>query len=145
VLIVEGASSYLFDRPVKEWRDRTMLSVPKESIKDVRYQYGDTVFTLAFRDSSWYVGNEKAQSSVGESIVSSLSSLQADDFIDSTISPKVTALVTCAGIQLRFSFDKTANRYFVQSSSSPQWFIVEQWKANQVLKRKKEIVELKNK
>jgi hypothetical protein len=139
VLISDGASSTMFDRPVKEWRDRTVFTAPKESIKEVRYQYGDTAFTLAFRDSSWFVGNENAQPSVVEGIVSSLVNFQADDFIDSTISPKVTAMVTYAGAQLQFSFNKATNTYSVRSSNSPQWFIVEQWKANQILKRKKEI------
>jgi hypothetical protein len=46
-----------------------------------------------------------------------------------------------AGAQLRFSFDKTMNKYDVQSSNSPQWFVLEPWKANPILKRKKEIVE----
>jgi hypothetical protein len=139
VLIADGASSTIFDRPVKEWRDRTVFSAPKESIKEIRYQYGDTSFTLAFRDSSWFAGNENAQPSVVEGIVSSLVNFQADDFIDSTILPKVTAIVTYAGSQVQFSFDKTTSKYFVRSSNSPQWFIVEQWKANQILKRKKEI------
>ena len=141
VLLIEGASNYTFNRPIKEWRDKTILITPKESIKEVRYQYGDTTFDISFSDSTWFVGKDKARKSTVESILSSLSDLQADDFIDSTISPKVTAMMSYAGAQLRFSFDKSANKYYVQSSNSPQWFVLEQWKANQVLKRKKEIIE----
>ncbi len=141
VLLVEGASSYMFNRPVKDWRDKTIFAVPKESIKEVQYQYGDTTFNVAFNDSTWFVGKDKAQQSVVEGILSSLSNLQSDDFVDSTISPKVTAMVAYAGFQLRFSFNKTINKYYVQFSNSPQWFVMEQWKANQILKRKKEIVE----
>jgi hypothetical protein len=141
VFIVEGASSYMFDRPVKDWRDKTIMTAPKESIKDIRYQYGDTAFNVTFSDSAWSVGKEKVQQSVAEGIVSSLSNLQADDFIDSTLSPKVTAMIAYAGVQIRFSFDKLVNKYYVQSSNAPQWFVLEQWKANQILKRKKEILE----
>jgi hypothetical protein len=141
VLLVEGASSYMFIRPVKDWRDRTILTTPKENIKELRYQYGDTIVNVTYNDSTWFVGKDKAQQSVVEGILSSLSNLQADDFIDSTVSPKVTIMVTYAGTQLRFSFDKPKNKYYVQSSQSPQWFVLEQWKANQILKRKKEIIE----
>jgi hypothetical protein len=141
VLLVEGASGYMFNRPIKDWRDKTILATPKESMKEMRYQYGDTTFNITLSDSAWFVGKDKAQQSVVEGILSSLSNLQADDFIDSTISPKVTAMIAYAGAQLRFSFDKTINKYSVQSSNSPQWFVLEQWKANQILKRKKEIVE----
>ena len=141
VLIVEGASSYMFDRPVKDWRDKTILSVPKERIKDIRYQYGDTTFNITFSDSAWFAGKDKVKQSEIEIILSSLSNIQTDDFIDSTVSPKVTAMVAYAGAQLSFSFNKITNKYYVQSSNSPQWFVLEQWKANQILKRKKEIVE----
>jgi len=143
VLLVEGASGYMFNRPVKDWRDKTILTASKENMKEVQYQYGDTSFTVALRDSAWFVGKDKAQQAVMDGIIASLSHLQADDFIDTTVVPKITAMVTSAGIQLRFSFNKTVNTYAVQSSGSPQWFVVEPWKANQILKRKKEIVETK--
>jgi len=145
VLLVEGASGYMFNRPVKDWRDKTILNTPKENIKEVRYQYGDTTFTITFTDSVWHVGKDKAQPSVVEGILSSISNLQADDFIDNTVSPKVTAMMAYAGIQLRFSFNKITNKYYIQSSNSPQWFVLELWKTNQILKRKKDIVETSKK
>jgi hypothetical protein len=145
VFIVEGASGYMFGRPVKDWRDKTILTTPKESIKEVRYQYGDTTFNITFSDSAWFAGKDKAKQSVVDGILSSLSNFQADDFIDSTMSPKVTAMIAYAGNQVRFSFNKSMNKYYVQSSNSPQWFVLEQWKANQILKRKKEIIEANKK
>jgi hypothetical protein len=141
VLLVEGANGYLFSRPVKEWRDKTIFTTPKENIKEVQYQYGDTTFAVALKDSMWLIGKDKTQQSVVDGILSSLSNVQADDFIDSTISPKVMATVTYAGAQIRFSFNKTKNTYAVQSSNSSQWYIVEPGKANQILKRRKEIIE----
>ena len=120
---------------------RTIFTTPKENIKEVQYQYGDTIFTVALKDSTWFIGKDKAKQSVVDGILTSLSHLQADDFIDSTISPKITAKIIYADVQLRFSFDKTMNKYYVQSSHSSQWFVLESWKANQILKRKKEILE----
>jgi hypothetical protein len=144
VLLVEGASGYMFNRPVKDWRDKTILTASKENMKEVQYQYGDTSFTVALHDSAWFVGKDKAQQAVMDGIIASLSHLQADDFIDTTVAPKITALVISAGTQLRFSFNKTQNTYAVQSSGSPQWFVMESGKANQILKRKKEIVETRD-
>jgi hypothetical protein len=145
VLLIEGAYSSMFTRPIKEWRDKTIYATQKERIKDVQYQYGDTTFSLAFKDSSWFIGKDKAQQSVTDGILSSLSNIQADDFIDSIITPKITAVVTYADAQIRFSFNRSTNRYTVQSSNSSQWFILEPGKANQILKRKKEIVEFNKK
>jgi hypothetical protein len=145
VLLVEGISSYTVNRPLKDWRDKAILTVPKESIKEMRFEYGDTTLSITLTDSTWYVGKDRAKKLVVDGILSSISNLQADDFVDSTVSPKVTAMVVYAGIQLRFSFMKTLNKYYVQSSNSPQWFVLEQWKTNQILKRKKEIVEFNKK
>jgi hypothetical protein len=141
VLLIEGASGYMFNRPVKDWRDKTIFTIPKENIKEVQYQYGDTMFTVAFKDSAWFIGKDRAQQSVIDGILSTLSNLQADDFIDSTVSPKIMATIAYGGTQLRISFDKLSNRYNLQSSNSQQWFVLEQWKASQILKRKKDILE----
>jgi hypothetical protein len=141
VFLVEGASSYMFSRPVKDWRDKTIFSTPKESIKELQYQFGDTLFSVTFKDSVWLIGKFKVQQSAIDGILSSLSNLQADDFIDSTLSPKIMATVTYADVKIRFSFNRLTNKYAVQSSHSSQWFILEPGKANQILKRKKEIAE----
>lgn len=143
VVLVEGAYGNAFNRAVKDWRDKTVLSVPKENIKDVKYQYGDTTFTVAFRDSLWTIGREKARQSIVDGLITSLSSVQADDFIDSAGSPapKITTVITYGDAQLRYSFNKAKNKYLVQSSNSPQWFVQEQWRVNQILKRKKDLVE----
>jgi hypothetical protein len=145
VFLVEGANSHMFSRPVKDWRDKTIFTTSRENIKEVQYQYGDTTFSMSFKDSTWLIGKDKGQQSVIDGVLSTLSNLQADDFIDSTLSPKIMAAVTYAGVQIRFSFNKTTNKYTVQSSHSSQWFILEPWRANQILKRKKEIVELSKK
>jgi|WetSurMetagenome_2_1015567.scaffolds.fasta_scaffold37502_1 hypothetical protein len=145
VLLVEGAYTYLFSRPLKEWRDKTIFITPKENIKEVRYQYGNTTFTMAWKDSTWFIGKDKVQQSVLDGILSSLSNLQADDFIDSTLSPKIMAEIQYADVQIRFSLNKTTNKYAVQSSHAPQWFILEPAKASQILKRKKELIEFNKK
>jgi hypothetical protein len=141
VLLVEGAYVYTFNRPVKEWRDKSIFSDSKEDIREINFQYGDTSFALSLKDSIWYVGKQKARKNVVDGIVSSLSSLQADDFFDSSISLKPTAMITVSGTQIRYSLNGKTEKYYVQSSASPQWFIQEPWRANQILKRKKEIVE----
>lgn len=141
VLIVRGVSPYAFSRPVKDWRDKAIVAVPKETIKEIRYQYGDTTLVLAFKDSVWKIGDEPAQESVVNSLLSLLASVQADDFIDTLAQrpSKITAQISYAGVQLNFFFMKQGEKYLVQSSSSPQWFEMTNWRANEILKRKKDI------
>ena len=140
VRLAGGVNSYLFSRSAKDWRDKSIVTTPKETIVSVRYQYGDTTFTLSFQDSTWLVGREKVQQPVVDALLSALSSVQADDFIDSLMTPKISATVLYAGVQLRFSFDKPLNRYLVQSSQSSQWFVMDSWRANQILKRKRDLL-----
>ncbi len=141
---VDISMNYTVNRSANEWRDKSIVSVPKDNIKEIRYQYGDTTFTVAFQDSAWTIGKDRIRTEDVTSIVNSLSDFKADDFIDSTIrpTPKLTATISYGGVQLRFSFLKTQNKYAVQSSVSPQWFTVETWKANPILKRKKDFGKL---
>ena len=139
---VDASILYQINRGAKEWRDKTILTVPKDNIKEIKYQYGDTTFTLAYQDSVWKIGTSVVQTTDVSGILGSLSNLQADDFIDTTMhpAPKINALVSYAGYQLRFSFLKSQSKYAVQTSNSPQWFVVDTWKTNSILKRKKDLV-----
>lgn len=142
VQAVDASIYYQFNRSVKDWRDKGIVTMPKESIKVIKYQYGDTTFTMEFKDSVWMIGKDLAKAEDVTSILNALSSFQTDDFIDSAVTPapKINAQVSYAEVQLRFSFMKTANKYYLQSSSSNQWFVVEPSKANSILKRKKELI-----
>jgi hypothetical protein len=144
VVLVSNMMNYIFTRSVKEWRDRSIVFIPKETIKQVTYRFGDTTFTLEFKDSLWFVGREPAQGTVVEGILSSLAGFQGDDFIDtpSVVLPRLTATLSFAGVQLAFHYVKESNTYMVRSSLAPQWYTVSNWRANQVLKRKKEIVQV---
>jgi len=142
VVLVTGASAYLFNRPVKDWRDKTIITIPRENIKEVRYQYGDTTFVLAFKDSAWTIGKNSTQEGIVGNLISSLSKVQADDFVDTlaTRSSKPTAQISFAGTQLTFFYVKVGEKYLVQCSASPQWFEMQSWRASQILLRKKDIL-----
>jgi len=139
---VNSSIQYQINRSAKDWRDKTIIKTPKEGIKEIKYQYGDTTFTLAYQDSVWKIGKNEVKTSDVNGILGWLSNFQADDFIDTTIHPalKITALVSYADNQVRFCYLKPQNKYAVQTSSSPQWFVIETWKANSILKRKKDLV-----
>ncbi|HTY36038.1 MAG TPA: DUF4340 domain-containing protein [Bacteroidota bacterium] len=140
--LVDGASSYVFSRPVKDWRDRTIQSVPRENIKEVHFQFGDTTYVLAYNDSLWMIGKDSTQEGTVNSLLSSLANVQADDFADSVNTPpaKPTAQISYAGTQLTFFYVKGSEKYLVHSNATPQWFEMQSWRANQILMRKKDIV-----
>ncbi|HEY5614398.1 MAG TPA: DUF4340 domain-containing protein [Bacteroidota bacterium] len=142
VLLVAGGQSFTFNKALKEWRDRTIFSAPKETLTGVSFQYGDTTFTLAFGDSVWMADNDAADDATVQNLLTSLSSVEADEFTDTLITPltKLTAQITVGDTQLRFHQSTDGTKYFVQSSASPQWYELQSWRANQLLKRKIDVV-----
>ena len=141
VYLGEGVLSYLYNRQVKDWRDKTIFATSRDSIRAVRFQYGDTTFALTLPDSVWRVGDVPATESTVQSFLSSVSNILADEFVDSTVTalPKPSAMIELQGTQIVFYVAKDRNVYYVRTSASPQMFEIQPWRAQQLLKRKKDL------
>lgn len=142
VVLINAGILYTVNRPAKEWRDHTILQLPAEMIQEIDFRYGDTTFTLAWKDSSWMIGTNPVQETTARGLISALSNLRADDFLDTAppAKSKQIAEVNVSGVSIRWYRSPADERYLVQTSSSPQWYQVNQWKAQQVLKRKKDLI-----
>jgi hypothetical protein len=132
----------MFVRPVNDWRDKSIFKTEPSFIKEVSFQYGDTTFALVLQDSVWKIGSQEVSEPTVRSFVTSLSNLTADSFIDSlpTSLPPLTATISVPGTQIRFFRQSDGSKFTVQTSVSPQLFEVQQWRANQVLKREKDFL-----
>jgi hypothetical protein len=141
VFLADGMLLYLFAKQPRDWRDKAILRMPQESLKNVRYQYGDTTFALVFQDSLWRIDGAPAAEYAVRGLLGALASFSADDFIDTTIAapPPLTAVIDVEGTQLRFHKNPQSGNYYVICSSGPQVFEVQGWHADQVLKRKHEL------
>jgi hypothetical protein len=142
VYLTNGALTSTFSRRLEDWRDRTVFKTDQEGIKNVKFTYADTTFTLALTDSAWRIGNDSTVQQTVKSFLGTLANVQADELVDSALAdvPKLTAAIEVNGVQLRFYANKDATKYFVQSSDSPQWYVLQQWRVTQLLKRKKEFL-----
>jgi hypothetical protein len=142
VYLADGMLLYLFSKSSKDWRDKAVLHVPQETIRSVRFQYGDTSFAIAFRDSLWMVDGMPASDPAVRSLLGALAVLKADDFVDTTVAtpPPLTAVIDVDGTQLRFHRNPQTNNYFVITSLGTQIFEIQGWHADSVLKRKKDLV-----
>ncbi|MCU0453497.1 MAG: DUF4340 domain-containing protein [Bacteroidetes bacterium] len=140
VALVAGSFGWTFNRTLRDWRDRTILAMPREEVREVLFQYGDTTFAMTFQDSVWYVDGRPANASAVEGVIGTLSNLTCDDFIDAPSGTKVAASITVAGQQLRLSREPKGTRWWVQSSAGPQWYVLESWRADQILKRKRDLL-----
>ncbi len=142
VLLVDASLAPLRTRGLKEWRDRGIASVPRETIDRVEFQYGDTTFALVREDSVWRVGGQTVEDWSVSSLLSALADVKADDFVDTPPQPmpRISAMLRYSGQELRFAKPKDRESYYVQSSSSPQWYELQSWRAAQLLKRKNDLV-----
>jgi hypothetical protein len=143
VFLIDGAISRSAGKSLNDWRDRTIASIPRESIKEIQFQYGDTTFAVSWRDSIWLVGGKPANEAAVNSLLGSLSQLQADNFLDTLpAQASLVATLTFAGVHLRFLQGKNSETFSVQSSSSPQLFELQNWHGRQLLKRKKDLLKV---
>lgn len=139
-LASEMLSSF-FSKQSKEWRDKAIFKMDESSVRSVRFQYGDTTFTLSLADSLWRIDKDSVNQTVVKPLLTALVSIQTDEFVDSALSsqPKLAAIIELDGTQIRF-YRKDDTKYLVQTSQSPQWFEVQSWRTASLLKRKKELL-----
>lgn len=140
VYLAAGMMGPTFTRRPNEWRDKSIFKADQNSLTAVTLRYGDTVFALAFKDSAWIVGGENAEQLSVTGFLGALANLQADEFIDSTVTrmPKLTAQIEVPGTQLRFYTPREGDKTYVETSAVPQLFMVYNWRAQQLLKREKD-------
>jgi hypothetical protein len=142
VYLAQGVLTYTFNRPVRDWRDKIIFKAEQENMHAIRFHYGDTTFALANVDSAWRVDNDSASPASVRSFLTALGNFQADDFIDTALPamPRLTAMIDVDGVQIQFFPEKDAGKYVVRTSDSPQLFEVQNWRASQLLKKKKDFL-----
>jgi hypothetical protein len=142
VYLTRDRLSQVFSKAVREWRDRTIFKGNPQAITSVGYRFGDTTFVLAFKDSIWRVDGLPAAQSAIPPLLNALANLQGDGFIDTAVTTpmKLTASIAIGSVEIRFFEVKGALKYLVQSSASPQWFEVQQYRTQQILKRKLDLL-----
>ena len=141
VHLVDGSLTWTFVKPAKDWRDRSIYAAARESIKSVRFQYGDTTFVLDRVDTLWRVDGAPIEPTRVEGLLTALSSITADEFVDTAITTagKPAGMLTVDGVQLVFLPHPAAGKYYVRTSASPQVFEIQGWKAAQLLKREADL------
>jgi hypothetical protein len=142
VYLSEGMIGPTFSRRPNDWRDKSIFKADQASVTSVAFRYGDTLFTVAFKDSAWTVDDAKASSQSVSSFLSALTNLAADEFVDTTVAvmPKLAAQIEVGGTQIRLFPLTPGDRTYVQTSATPQLFLINNWRAQQILKRKNDFL-----
>jgi hypothetical protein len=144
VYLINKSLSFSFNKTVTEFRNKIIFHTPVASINQIKFEYGDTVFTLKKEQNAWLIDNDSTNTNSVESFLSGISGLNTNDFIDNAVNlpqnPNAIISITTANLdQLKFfHLPDNSNKYYVLNSRSSQVFVIESWTANNILKKKKD-------
>ena len=140
VYLADGVLTYVFAKPTRDWRDKSIFRTDQAAIQSVDFRYGDTTFTLTKADTLWLLNGSPTVETTVTSFLTSLANFQADAFVDSAVALKAAEAQIHVGSTTLDFFRTSTDKYTVRSSSSPQLFEIYNWRANQILKRARDFV-----
>ena len=135
----DGIQTYVLNQELKEWREKTIFNTLQDSITRLAVDYRGKLFDLTKSGSSWKLNGDSIATSEVTPVLSSLSNLSADDFVDTIpkleIQPFAIKVQGSVNTDLKFyPATPDSSKYVVQSSSNPQVFTLAKWTAQQLTK-----------
>ena len=89
VFAVQGNLSYVFSRPVEQWRNKAIVNVPENGLQQLEATWGDTTVVYTLIDTLWSIVQDDEYMELHEnklySIVKAFSPLRAAQFQDEPI------------------------------------------------------------
>jgi LysM repeat protein len=139
VYLGSGVTTWSLGRDVKEWRDKTIFASPPEAITGLTLAAGGKVRAFVKDSSGWKSGQEAVPTETINPVLTTLSNLRAEDFIDSSVqftgTPSKVQVSGAINATIDFyRMGTDTNRYAVQVSNSPQKYIVGKFVATQLFK-----------
>lgn len=137
----KDVTSYTFDKPAKNWRDKTIAMADTASLGSIIFQYPNEKFSLERQDSAWYVMGDKisgTQPAVKDSIEllkRLLVDLKADDFYQPADSEFVASDIPELVLKLKYINGKedvltlmggnhAKTRYYIEAAGQNEPFVV---------------------
>ncbi len=139
VYLGQGIDSWLISKDIKDWRDKTIISQPSETIKDIAYQVGNRKYDFHRDTSGWKSDTKSFDPSSMNTALNTLANLRAEDFIDTAMKPQAQPVT----IQIRGIETSTlqvspslpdSSKYYVKTQSSQSTFVISKFTAQQLMK-----------
>lgn len=136
VYLGEGIDTWSINKDVREWRDKSILSMPSEAVKEVSYTVGKRMYAFSHDSAGWKSGEKNVDMNP---LLSTIANLRADDFVDSTIAlpPRAATIALTGNETTSLSLHPIlpdSSKYYLHSSRSPQLYVVSKWTAQQLMK-----------
>lgn len=145
VYLAEGLNSWILNKEVRDWRDKTIYKTEKDSIKQLYFEFDKDKFITERIENKWVIGIDSIPSATIDNLLSTLSNFRTEDFIDTNLTlpqPQLKLEIVSTNKTNLFFYpiQPDSSRYWIVSSNSPQIFVVGKYSANQIIKTKKELV-----
>jgi Domain of unknown function (DUF4340) len=126
VYAVDGLLQFSFNIKFDDWRDKTFIRTVKNDITDIRFIYpADSSYNLNRKDSVWYSGSVKADSSCIAEYLNSLALMNGQEIKDGfkPASAPVYQLLIEGGNSLKLSVNcyagENTSEFILNSSLNP--------------------------
>lgn len=142
VVIVAGTLFFAFTAPMTNWRDGTVVNVPKDSIIAVVVKHNNSEYSLRFADSLWFLDGLKANQKAVDLYLANLAYIPADDFVDTTLKeqPQVIASLNYFNNQALLAPHQDGERYYIRRANSEIWFIISKNRAEALLPKRADLL-----
>ena len=139
VYLGQGIDSWTFNKEVKDWRDKSVLSTPSEVMSGLTYTVGSKQYTFHKDSTGWRSGEKALDAATMNPALNTLANFKADDFVDTAIqiASKPMNLHISGADDIALSFYPTlpdSARYYVRKGNSNQLFVISKWTAQQLFK-----------
>ena len=139
VYLGEGIDTWTLNKEVKDWRDKSILSTTADAIKELSYSVGSKETSFQRDSMGWKSDSKTLDAATMNPVLNSLSNLHADDFLDTLLKsashPITLGVRGNENVTLKlYPSLPDSSKYFVQSSATPQIFVVSKWTVQQLLK-----------
>ncbi|HEV8537458.1 MAG TPA: DUF4340 domain-containing protein [Bacteroidota bacterium] len=139
VYLGEGIDSWSINKELKEWRDKTILAQPSEAIQDLSFSSGGKQYDFHRDSTTWVSGGKTIETAEINPLLSTLSNLRADDFIDTSVNfsslPVTIDVHATENVTLNlYPSTPDSSKYIVKSSTGSQLYVISKYTAQQLLK-----------
>lgn len=139
-----------FGTKINFWRDKTILALGKNEVRQIKFDYPQISFSLSKNKQKWQAQRGNKTTSTDKQFISTffanLDPLKADGFVDKkkftqAQTKKIVTFKTQARkITLTLKKKKDSNNWYVNTSEKPKvYYKLPSYKANQLLVKPKEL------
>lgn len=131
VYSVEGFLPFLLNKDFNAWRNNKLLRFNSDDVTAVRLEYpADSGYILNKKDTEWFIGVHKADSSIVTNYLNDINSLDAQDFIDNFKPVELPLFqVRIVGnnlldLSVKCYNGKESDEYIINSSMNPDVYFI---------------------